>query len=173
VLARIDAIGWHPSVLFREKGRALHDRRLGCIIGVMSDPATAMPTGAISRTYIFEGRKIGPAKTLGRPPGIVRLSADEDLLGLHLAEGLETALDAMAKGFRSIWSTCSANTMACFPALTAIDCLTVFADNDPNKADLRAANEVAGRWRAAGRETHVYMRGPAADFNDAFREIER
>jgi hypothetical protein len=35
--------------------------------------------------------------------GIVRLSADEDVvLGLHLAEGLETALTTLAKGFRPV-----------------------------------------------------------------------
>jgi Toprim domain len=170
VLRRTDAIGWHPSVLFREKGHALDGQRLGAIIGVMTDPVTAKPTGAISRTYLSEGRKIGPAKTLGRPPGIVRLSADEDvLLGLHLAEGLETSLDAMAKGFRPIWSTGSANLMASFPVLTAIECITVFADNDPTEAGLRAANEVAERWRAADRETHVYQRETIGDFNDAFR----
>jgi putative DNA primase/helicase len=144
------------------------------MICVMSDPVKAMPTGAISRTYIFEGRKIGPAKTLGRPPGIVRLSADEDVLfGLHLAEGLETSLDALAKGFRPVWSAGSTNIMASFPILTAIHCLTVFADNDPNDAGPRAANEVVGRWGAADREGHGYMREAAGDLNDAFRDLNR
>ena len=88
VLERTDAIGWHPSVLFREQDHALDGRRLGCIVGIMTDPVTAKPTGAISRTYIPEGRKVGKAKTLGAPAGIVRLSEDADVLeGLFLAEG--------------------------------------------------------------------------------------
>ena len=60
----------------------------------MSDPATAKQTGAISRTYIgADLTKIGKAKTLGSPIGIVRLSTDDEVLGgLFLAEGLETAL---------------------------------------------------------------------------------
>ena len=39
------------------------------IIAVMTDVITAAPTGAISRTYIHEGHKVGKAKTLGSPAG--------------------------------------------------------------------------------------------------------
>ncbi len=126
VLERIDAIGWHPSVLFREQGHPLDGERLGCIVGVMTDPVTAKPTGAISRTYLHEGLKVGKAKTLGSPVGIVRLSADEDVVeGLCLAEGLETCLAAMAKGFRPCWSTGSAGIMAAFPVLAGVEALTL------------------------------------------------
>jgi hypothetical protein len=96
VLARTDAIGWHPAVYFNglsddRPPHPLHGQTLGCIVGIMTDPVTAEPTGAISRTYLApDGTKVGPAKTLGSPPGIVRLSRDEDVLdGLHIAEGLE------------------------------------------------------------------------------------
>lgn len=86
VLGRTDAIGWHPSVYFNEPGHELHTQHLGAIVGVMTDAVTACPTRAISRTYIHNGRKIGKAKTLGAPAGIVRLTPDEDVLeGLHLA----------------------------------------------------------------------------------------
>ena len=64
VLARIDAIGWHPAVYFKQPGHELHGRHLGCIVGMMSDPLAAQPTGAISRTYLAPGA----------PMGIVRLS---------------------------------------------------------------------------------------------------
>jgi hypothetical protein len=175
VLERTDAIGWHPSILFREEGHPLDGRRLGCIVGVMTEPISGRPTGAISRTYLTPDlAKVGKAKTLGKPAGIVRLSADEDVLeGLHLVEGLETGLCVMARGFRPCWSTGSSGLMAAFPLLNGIDCLTPFADHDPNAAGLRAATEVAARWRAAGRETHVYLRETMGDANDAFREIER
>jgi CHC2 zinc finger/Toprim domain len=174
ILERIDAIGWHPAVLFREQGHPLDRKHLGCIVGIMTDPVTAKPTGTISRTYIHEGRKIGKAKTLGRPVGIVRLSEDEDVLvGLHLAEGLETALAAMAKGFRPVWSTGSVGLMAAFPVLIGVETLTLFADNDLSGAGLRAANEVAGRWRSAGRRAHIYFWKAIGDLNDAFRELDR
>jgi Toprim domain/CHC2 zinc finger len=174
VLERIDAIGWHPAVYFNEPGHALHGRKLGASIAVMTDPVTAESTGAISRTYIHEGRKVGKAKTLGKPAGIVRLSEDADVLeGLHIAEGLETALDVMAEGFRPCWSTGSTAIMAKFPVLSGIEALTVIADHDLNGAGLRAAGEAADRWQTAGRETHVFQRETSGDFNDAFREIER
>jgi hypothetical protein len=88
VLGRTDAIGWHPAVYFsepkyRQRGdppHPLHGRRVGAIIGIMTDPATARPTGGISRTFIHEGRKVGKAKSLG-PAGIVRLNRDEAVLG--------------------------------------------------------------------------------------------
>ena len=41
VLERTDAIGWHPAVYFNEPGHALHGRKLGCIVAVMTDPITA------------------------------------------------------------------------------------------------------------------------------------
>jgi hypothetical protein len=73
----------------------------------MTDSVTAKTTGAISRTYIDESlHKVCKARTLGSPAGIVRLTPHEDVTnGLCLVEGLETALSAMAKGLRPIWST--------------------------------------------------------------------
>jgi putative DNA primase/helicase len=171
VLGRNDAIGWHGSVLFREEGHPIDGKRLGAIVGVMTDPVTSAPTGAISRTYLHEGRKVGPAKTLGAPTGIVSLSDDADVLGgLHIAEGIETALEAMARGFRPIWSTGSAGLMASFPLLAGVECLTLFADHDASGTGLQAANEAAARWLEAGREAHVYQREIEGDLNDAFRE---
>jgi Toprim domain/CHC2 zinc finger len=174
ILERTDAIGWHPSVLFREEGHSLDGERLGCIVGVMTDPVTAKPTGAISRTYLHEGLKVGKAKTLGSPVGIVRLSADEDVVeGLCLAEGLETCLGAMAKGFRPCWSTGSAGVMAGLPVLAGVEALTLLADNDASGTGVRAANETSVRWRAAGREAHIYLREVLGDFNDVLMETRR
>jgi hypothetical protein len=174
VLERTDGVGWHPAVYFNEPGHALHGRKLGAIISVMTDMITAEPTGAISRTYIHEGLKVGKAKTLGSPAGIIRLSEDADVLeGLHIAEGLETALGAMSKGLRPMWATGSTAIMAKFPILSGIKALTIIADHDANGAGERAAAEVASRWREAGRETHVYLREVLGDFNDVLLETAR
>jgi hypothetical protein len=171
VLERIDAIGWHPAVYFNEPGHALHGRKLGCIVGVMTDPVTAKPTGAISRTYIHEGRKLGKAKTLGSPAGIIRLSEDADVLeGLHIAEGLETALAGMSIGLRPMWATGSTALMTKFPVLPGIEALTIIADHDANGAGERAAGEVASRWREAGKETRIIVREGIGDINDALAE---
>jgi len=167
VLERTDGVGWHPAVYFNEPGHALHGRKLGAIISVMTDMITAEPTGAISRTYIHEGRKLGKAKTLGSPAGIIRLSEDADVLeGLHIAEGLESAFSAMSKGFRPMWATGSTALMAKFPVLSGIEALTIIADHDANGAGERAAAEVASRWREAGKEARVWRPKSIGDLND-------
>jgi putative DNA primase/helicase len=132
----------------------------------MTDAATGEPTGGISRTYIHEGRKVAKAKGLG-PAGIVRLTPDEDVLGgLHLAEGLETALDMMARDLRPMWSCGSTSIMAKMPVVGGIECITILADHHENGAGERAALELEQRWRAAGREVLVVVPAAPGDFND-------
>jgi putative DNA primase/helicase len=166
VLDSTDAIGWHPSILFREPGHALDRRRLDAIIGIMTDPISAEPTGGISRTYIHEGRKVGKAKGLG-PAGIVRLTPNEDVTqGLFLVEGLETALAAISKGLRPAWSTGSTSIMAKMPVLSGIESITILADNDENGAGEKAARELEGRWLSARREVRVWTPPARGDVND-------
>jgi hypothetical protein len=157
------------AVYFNELGHALHRRKLGAIIAVMTDPVTAEPTGAISRTYIHEGRKLGKAKTLGSPAGIIRLTPDEDVLGrLHIAEGLETALAGMSIGLRPMWATGSTAIMAKLPVVSWIEALFILADHDANGAGERAAAEVASRWCEAGKEARVWKPKSKGDLNDMF-----
>jgi putative DNA primase/helicase len=150
----------------------LHGQKLGCIVGIMTDPVTAQPTGAISRTYIGpDCKKVCKAKTLGEGGGVIRLSHDEDALhGLFLGEGKETCLAAAALGLRPIWVTGSATTMAKFPLVAGIESLTLIADHDANGAGERAAREVETRWIAAGREVRI-LRAKAVgyDLNDALK----
>jgi hypothetical protein len=110
----------------------------------MTDLVTALPTGAVSRTYIGPDlTKIGKAKTLGSPTGIVRLSADHEVLeGLFLAEGLETALAAMSVGLRPLSSTGSSGMLAGFPVPSSVQALNVIVDHDINGAGEKAAREV-------------------------------
>jgi hypothetical protein len=169
VLKKSDPIGWHPEVYFNQPGHALHGRRLGCIVGIMTDAETAKRTGAISRTFIDPNLvKVSKAKILGSPAGIVRLSADENVLaGLFLAEGLETCLAAMSIGCRPMWSTGSTALMKTFPVLSGIRALTIIADNDANGAGLIAAQELERQWRAAGKEVRILIRDRTGDVNDA------
>jgi len=176
VLSRADAIGWNPAVYFKQPGHPRHGQKLGAIIGIMTDPVTAEPTGAISRTYLApDGTKIGKAKTLGAPMGIVRLTPDDEVLeGLFLAEGLETALAGMSIGLRPMWSTGSSGLMASFPVLSGIEALSVMVDHDTNGAGERAAREVEARWLAAGRrrdDVKLLLRDTLGDLNNALRAI--
>jgi putative DNA primase/helicase len=180
LIERTNGVGWHPKVYFHEPvrpgrpGHPLHGQLLGCIIGIMTDPVTALPTGAISRTYLHDGKKVGKAKSLGEGDGVVRISPDDEVTqGVHLAEGLESALSAAVLGFRPIWSTGSMSILAKFPVLSGIEALTVFADNDANGAGERAADEVALRWLQAGRKARVIAWDGIGDINDALKRGRR
>lgn len=173
VLERTDAIGWHPAVYFHNEEHPLHGKRLGAIISVMTEAVTGQPTGAIARTYLSEGRKVDKAKTLGSPTGIVRLSEDADVLeGLFLAEGLETALTAMALRLRPTWATGGTAEMARFPVLPGIEALTIVSDHDPSGAGERAARAVEAAWRNAGCEVRIFRSDEIGDLNDVLKEAQ-
>lgn len=123
------------------------------MVALMTDAVTADPCGVHCTFLDREGRKLG-RKMYGRARGaVVRLSADADVLyGLAIAEGIETAL---ASPFRPIWACLSAGTMAAFPVLNVIECLTLFADNDASGTGMKAAKACAERWHAAGREATI------------------
>jgi len=171
VLSRTDAVGWHSGVYFNEPCHALHGQRLGCIVGIMTDPVMAEPTGAISRTYIAPDlTKIGKAKTLGAPAGVVRVSPDDEVLGgLFLAEGIETALSAMSIGLRPCWSTGSTSQLASFPTLSGVEALSIVVDHDANGAGEKAARQVEARWLSAGKEVNLIRSDAPGDLNDCLK----
>lgn len=125
------------------------------MVALMTDAVTNELTG-VHVTYLDrDGRKTG-RKMYGRArTAVVRLSADEDVhYGLAIGEGIETCL---AVPFRPVWACLSAGTMAAFPVLRGIECLTIFADNDASGTGLAAANTCAERWHKAGREAFIHI----------------
>jgi hypothetical protein len=187
VLEDVRAIGWcerthfpqpKPSEPFHE----LDSQYLGAIVAILTDPITGERTGGISRTFIHEGQKVARAKSLGGVGrlGIVRLSPDDEVgAGLYLCEGLESALSAMMMGFCPMWATGSAATMAKFPILDGVECLTVIADNDVEdaagkEAGQQAAREVCQRWADAGRQAAMKIpKRPGEDANDILKRRAR
>lgn len=142
------------------------------MVALITDAATAEPIG-IHRTLLDADGRRTAKKMLGRAKGgVVRLSPDEDVCGgLAIAEGVETALAAMAFGFRPIWASLSAGNMAAFPPLAGVEALTIFADNDASGTGQRAALACAERWHAANREvTLVEPKSVGADIADILRE---
>jgi hypothetical protein len=109
-------------------------------------------------------------KMLGRAAGAcVKLSADEDVsIGLHVAEGIETALACMAMGFRPMWVALSAGGISKFPVLSGIEALTVFTDHDAT--GMAAAAECASSWDGAGKDvTRIIPALEGSDFADGQR----
>ena len=125
------------------------------MVALITDAVTAEPCG-VHVTYLDgDGHKVG-RKMYGRATGaVVRLSPDYDVeYGLGIGEGIETCL---ATGFAPIWACLSANTMSAFPVLSAIECLSIFADNDASGTGLAAAKTCAERWHAADREAIIHI----------------
>jgi hypothetical protein len=179
------AVGWHPAVYFSQKDsnepfHELHGRRLGCIVGIMTDPATGERLGPISRTYLLDGKKVGKAKTLKRAEieklGVVRVSPDNDISRLGVNEGFETALAFLEMGGAPVWSTGSDNTMRWLPVIDGVDELLIGADNDALRpgergASERAARELRARWLGAGRKAQILMPSRfKSDFNDVLMQ---
>ena len=98
--------------------------------------------------------------------GVIRLSPDDAVTaGLGIAEGLETALTALAAGWGPVWAAIDAGNLGNFPVIPGVESLTAFADHDA--AGRAAADKVAKSWTAAGREARIVLPPrPGDDLND-------
>jgi hypothetical protein len=129
--------------------------------------ADAMPVAIMRIGLTDDGSKIAK-KMLGPVAGAaIKLDVDEDVtIGLHIAEGLETALAARERqAWRPMWALGSASAFPAFAPLPGIECLTIAADHD--YAGLAAAQRCAERWAAAGKEAFIrWPDGLGRDFAD-------
>jgi putative DNA primase/helicase len=93
----------------------------------------------------------GPAKG----SAIMLDPADAVTIGLHIAEGLGSAMAARVLGFRPVWAAGSAGGIESFPVLAGVETLTVLCENDDGGANARAADACGDRWQAAGRDVFL------------------
>ncbi len=157
---------FHPNLFFgKDEAGALV--RHPCLLALFRDTHSDAPRAILRVALTAAGKKIG--RKMYGPVGsaVIKLSADEDVThGLHLAEGLETALAAMQRhAWRPMWCTGSADALKSFPLLAGVECLTLAADHD--SPGLAAAQACAERWAKAKRE--VFIRWPTGlgqDFAD-------
>jgi putative DNA primase/helicase len=174
-LEDVETLGWCERTYFRQDGHELDGQMLGAIVAILTDPVSGARTGGITRTYLYGGAKVCRAKSLGGVGrlGIIRLSPDDEVgEGLHLCEGLETALSGMSDprmNFLPMWAAGSTATMEAFPVLAGVECLTIPVDNDENEASLNAASAVYWRWKDAGRDVHIRQPKERGDLNDIVR----
>lgn len=173
------AEGW-PDVL-RFHPRAWRNRVYGphgpAMLALMTtpeaDPRVGVPRPCgVHVTYLRadgSGKADGPRpKIMLGGAGVVRLVEDAEVtMGLGLAEGIETALTILQRGWSPVWAAGSAGVIRTFPVLGGIEALTIFADRDPR--GLSAAADCATRWSAAGREGVVRLPLIDGDWNDVLR----
>jgi hypothetical protein len=179
-LEDVGTLGWCERVYFRQEnsakpGHELNGQWVSAIIAILTDPVTGARTGGITRTFIHQGRKVCRAMSLGGVGrlGIIRLSRDDEVeTGLHLCEGLETALSGMQMNFLPMWAAGSTSQLAEFPVLAGVECLTILADNDENEASVDAASPTYWRWKDAGREVRIRQPKEKGDLNDIRRRAK-
>jgi putative DNA primase/helicase len=143
--------------------------RLPAMVALMTDPTSGEPCG-VHRTFLLPdgtGKAPGEAKMMLGGAGAVRLTPDAEVAqALGIAEGIETSLAIMQRGWSPVWATGSAPGIKRFPVLPGIECLTVFPDADDGGASLRAAQQCAERWHAAGVAVRFGTPPAGTDFAD-------
>jgi putative DNA primase/helicase len=147
---------WHPGIL--------------AMVALFRNIATNEPQ-AISRTFLDrEGRKL-ERKFLGPVGGAaIKLDVDEEVLsGLHIAEGVETAMAGRLLGLKPCWALGSKGAIASFPILSGVECLTILAEPDAEKE----TQSCASRWHSPGREVLITraVGGGAKDANDIIMAV--
>ncbi len=177
------SLRYHPELRYRvsDKTWIVLPAMVGQVVRFDVDP---LATIAVHRTYLKRegvgkagvdkpksmlGDSRGGGVWLGSGPGSV-----SDLDSLAVTEGIETGLSLQVlKGTPTIAATSTGGMVALqLPALPAGKRVTIGADNDPNDAGLRAALNVAQRWRDEGREVSVESPRSVKDWNDVLRALE-
>jgi hypothetical protein len=137
-----DELEYHPALLC-----ALSDARTGEQCGIIN---IYLRSDGSDRLRDNKGKTV----TSRARDAVVMLSDfDNPMMGLVLCEGIETGIALYQREVCPIWACGAAGTLAKFPLLGGIESLTIAADADaPGQ---RAADELARRWREAGREVRI------------------
>lgn len=150
-----DVIRWHPGV--------------GAMLAIFRDIVTDEPR-AVSRTFLSsDGRKL-ERKFLGSVGGCaIKLDADDAVLGgLHIAEGVESAMAARQLRLKPCWALGSKGAIASVPVLSAVEAITILAEPDATKE----TETCAARWHAADREVFFLDAVDGKDANDVLMQRE-
>ena len=135
----------------------------------MTDPVTALPTGRSHGPTSTTARRSARRSHSAKAAASYVISPDDEVLqGLHLAEGIESALAGMAIGLRPMWATGSTALMAKFPVLSGIECLTIVVDQrrKRRRASARRTRSKRDGLKRAGRPASSIGTG-SGDINDA------
>jgi hypothetical protein len=160
------ALRFHPSCAFGKE-------RFPAVVALIRNIKTDEPQG-IQRTALeTDGKQIKRnGKTLRRTLGLmaggaIKIDDDADVTyGLCIGEGLETTLSGRAYGYRPAWAVLSNTGIRDFPILSGIDALTIFLENDANRANAHAVEQCVARWQEVGRDVFRLRPDVGNDLND-------
>lgn len=144
------------------------NKRIAAMLALFRSIATGQPQ-AVSRTYLDAKSCKTSRRFLGPVGGAAVMFDPSDSVthGLFVGEGVETAMAARQLGLKPCWALGSAGSIAAFPVLSGVECLTLLAENDD--ASKRAIEQCSARWHAAGREVLINRPIGGKDLNDAIR----
>lgn len=147
------------------------------MLGVISDVDGAAAT--MHRTYLQDGKKASidsPRRVMpGSIPrgGAIRLADIVSGKPLGIAEGIETALSAAQFFGHPVWAAISAQMMRDWAPPPDVEAITVYGDNDADKAfaGQRAAFDLAHRLKTDKDTKHLHVTVsipplPGTDWND-------
>jgi putative DNA primase/helicase len=164
---------FHPRCAYRND--ADEPVTIPALIALFRDILTDEPKAILRRGLTPDGGKFGAKPLyLGPMAGCaIKLTANEDVCqGLHVAEGVETAIAAMMLGFTPMWALGGTGNLKTLPVLAGIDALTIVVDHDVNGAGHIAASDCFDRWTAAGREVwSIIPHDVGADLNDVITSM--
>ena len=158
-------IRYHPRLYYE-------GQRVRGMVSLLRDIHDDAPCGIIRTFLDDQGRKI-KSGNLGCAKGAaVKLDADAHVAeGLHVCEGVETGISAMAAGYRPVWALGGAGNIGKFQVLNGIEALTILTERNDNDKNAEAVAEVSARWHEAGREVFTVEMLVGDDLNDAWREV--
>ncbi len=142
------------------------------MVALYCDVITNEPCG-IHRTFLDrDGRKLD-RKMLGRAKGAaIKLDGDDTVTqGLTIGEGIETCMSGRVGGFKPAWALGSADAIAAFPVLPAIDALTILGETDATGANDRATLVCAQRWLNERRDVRSVKPRDGGDINDVLQGV--
>lgn len=164
-----DTLQFHPSLKHRPSGV----KHPAMVAGISVYPSHDIVS--IHRTYLsHDGKSKAPVESpkmmLGAASGgAVRFGSCEGDT-LWVAEGIESALSIFLASGEPVWAALSTSGMKAveLPPVNLLPRLYIAADHDDT--GIGAANTLAAREMAIGREVHVAIPPvPGQDFNDVLR----
>lgn len=141
------------------------------MIGLFRDIITGEPCG-LHRTFLNADGSKFDRKMLGRHMGAaIKLIPDFDVTyGLSLGEGVESTLSGIILGYSPAWVMGSGVNLSAFPAVSDIETITVFLENDANGANEKYVRTMAERLKLQGMSIRGRKPKTGNDLNDELRD---